>query len=84
MVNGLSDATRVVFDDERVVGNAGVMLPALLAPRLGIERLVDQTVDPGDRAAGEIKKASRGYGTKQAAGLTMRDDDGLLKSASAW
>ena len=27
--------------------------------------------------AGEIKRASRGYSTKQAAGLTMRDDDGL-------
>jgi DNA-binding MarR family transcriptional regulator len=27
--------------------------------------------------AGEIKRASRGYSTKQAAGLTLRDDDGL-------
>jgi hypothetical protein len=26
MVKGLADATRVVFDDERVVANAGVML----------------------------------------------------------
>ena len=41
MVNGLPDATRVVFDDERVVANAGVMLPAVLARRLGIEALVD-------------------------------------------
>jgi len=51
MVDGLSDATRVVFDDERVVANAGVMLPALLAGRLGLETLVDQTVDLGDRRA---------------------------------
>ena len=50
MVNGLPDATRVVFDDERVVANAGVLLPALLADRLGIEALIDQTVDLGDRA----------------------------------
>ena len=28
MVKGLSDATRVVFDDERAVANAGVVLPA--------------------------------------------------------
>jgi hypothetical protein len=49
MVKGLPDATRVVFDDERVVANAGVMLPALLADRLGIEALVDDTVDLGDR-----------------------------------
>ncbi|MFL5859187.1 MAG: IS1380 family transposase [Solirubrobacteraceae bacterium] len=49
MVNGLPDATRVVFDDERAVANAGVLLPALLADRLGIEALVDHTVDLGDR-----------------------------------
>jgi hypothetical protein len=39
----------VVFDDERVVANAGVMLPALLAQRLGIEQLVDQAVCLGGR-----------------------------------
>ena len=49
MVNGLPDATRVVFDDERAVANAGVLLPAVLADRLGIEGLVDRTVDLGDR-----------------------------------
>jgi hypothetical protein len=49
MVNGLSDAARVVFDDERVVANAGVLLPALLADRLGVEALIDRTVDLGDR-----------------------------------
>jgi hypothetical protein len=42
----------VVFDDERAVANAGVMLPALLARRLGLEQLVDQTVRLGDRAGG--------------------------------
>ena len=50
MVKGLPDATRVVFDDERVVANAGIVLPAVLAGRLGIEALVDETVDLGDRA----------------------------------
>jgi hypothetical protein len=49
MVNGLPDATRVLFDDERAVANAGVLLPALLADRLGIAALVDRTVDLGDR-----------------------------------
>src|SRR5215210_1584144 len=39
----------VVFDDERAVANAGVMLPALLARRLGLEQLVDDTVRLGDR-----------------------------------
>ena len=58
MVNGLPDATRVVFDDERAVANAGVLLPAVLADRLGIEALVDQTVDLGDRSGAAILKAS--------------------------
>jgi hypothetical protein len=50
MVNGLPDTTRVVFDDQRVVANAGVLLPAVLADQLGIEALIDHTVDLGDRA----------------------------------
>ena len=39
----------VEFDDERAVSEAGIVLPAALAGRLGIEALVDQTVDLGDR-----------------------------------
>jgi hypothetical protein len=39
----------VLFDDERVVANAGVMLPALLAQRLGVAQFVDETVSLGDR-----------------------------------
>lgn len=42
----------VVFDDERAVANAGVLLPALLVQRLGIEQLVDETVCLGDRPGG--------------------------------
>ena len=42
----------VVFDDERVVANAGVMLPALLAQRLGVEQLVDERVCLGERVGG--------------------------------
>jgi hypothetical protein len=37
----------VVFDDERAVANAGVMLPALLAGRPGIEGLADARVGLG-------------------------------------
>jgi hypothetical protein len=50
MVHGCSDRFAVVFDDERAVANAGVMLPALLAGRLGIEQLVDDKVCLGERA----------------------------------
>lgn len=45
----VNDSAAVVFDDERAVANAGVVLPATLAARLGIEQLVDECVDLGDR-----------------------------------
>ena len=38
------DAVEVVFDDERVVSDAGIALVATLAERLGIERLVGRLV----------------------------------------
>jgi hypothetical protein len=45
------DRLRVEFDDERAIANAGLLLPATLAGRLGIEALVDETVDLGGRPA---------------------------------
>jgi hypothetical protein len=38
------DGVEVVFDDERVVSDAGIVLVATLAQRLGIEALVDRFV----------------------------------------
>jgi hypothetical protein len=49
MVNGLSDRSVVVFDDERVVVNAGIVLAVTLGQRLGIEALVDAVVRLGAR-----------------------------------
>ena len=46
------DRLRVEFDDERAVANAGLLLPATLASRLGIEQLVDETVDLSGRPGG--------------------------------
>lgn len=43
------DGIAVRFDDERAVADAGIVLCATLAERLGIEALVDRTVDLGDR-----------------------------------
>jgi hypothetical protein len=43
------DGVEVRFDDERAVADAGIVLAATLADRLGIEALVDATVDLGDR-----------------------------------
>ncbi len=39
---------RVSFDDHRLVANAGLLLPASLALRLGLGELVDRHVDLGD------------------------------------
>ena len=45
------DGIEVVFDDERVVSDAGVMLAATLAERLGIEQLVEECVHLGVKGA---------------------------------
>jgi hypothetical protein len=43
------DQVELAFDDERVVASAGLLLPATLAERLGMEQATDQFVDLGDR-----------------------------------
>ena len=42
------DRIRVSFDDHRLVGNAGLILPATLALRLGLPELVRQRLDLGN------------------------------------
>ncbi|MDQ6728062.1 MAG: IS1380 family transposase [Actinomycetota bacterium] len=44
------DAIAVTFDDERLVADAGLMLPATLAQHLGLRELFDDHVDLGDAA----------------------------------
>ena len=81
MVKGLADATRVVFDDERVVANAGVLLPAVLAERLGIEALVDRTVDLGERAgAANAGRKVMTLVSAMALGADCIDDCDVLRS----
>ncbi|MCI0686809.1 MAG: transposase [Sporichthyaceae bacterium] len=43
------DQIDVVFDDPRAVAHAGLLLPATLAQRLGIEQTTNQLLDLGDR-----------------------------------
>lgn len=51
------DRLQVSFDDGRLVANGGLLLPATLAQRLGVEQLVDDLVDlggvPGSANVGE-------------------------------
>ena len=42
------DRIRIVFDDRRLVANAGLILPATLALRLGLPELVQQRLDLGN------------------------------------
>lgn len=44
------DRVDVTFDDEHLVANAGLMLPATLAQHLGVRALFDEHVDLGDAA----------------------------------
>ena len=39
---------QITFDDHRLVANAGLLLPATLALRLGLGELVDRFLDLGD------------------------------------
>ena len=41
------DRIRIVFDDHRLVANAGLLLPATLAQHLGLRELVDYHLDLG-------------------------------------
>src|ERR671913_850533 len=45
------DQVDIAFDDEHAVASAGLLLPATLAARLGIEQATDQLVDLGNRPA---------------------------------
>ena len=42
------DRIQITFDDRRLVANAGLILPATLALRLGLPQLVDRRLDLGD------------------------------------
>ncbi len=44
------DRLDIVFDDTHAIANAGLLLPATLAERLGIEQAADQLIDLGERA----------------------------------
>jgi hypothetical protein len=88
MVNGCgalvrADSVAVEFDDERLVANAGVLLAGTLIDRLGLERLVDGTVELGDRpgAAGPGRKVCSLL-QSMALGADSLDDCDVLRTAA--
>ena len=52
------DRIRIVFDDHRLVANAGLLLPATLARHLGLRELVDHHLDLG-RAPGRANTGDK-------------------------
>jgi len=53
------DGVHVRFDDERVVSDAGIVLAATLAARLGIEALVGRFVRPRRDRPGPATRGAR-------------------------
>jgi hypothetical protein len=77
----VNDSAAVVFDDERAVADAGVVLPATLAQRLGIEALVEDCVDLGEApgAANPGRKVMTMLGA-MALGAECIEDCEVLRS----
>ena len=75
------DRLDVTFDDERLVANAGLMLPATLAQHLGLRELFDEHVDLGD-AAGTRQCRPQGHDPRHSAlaGGDCIDDADVLRS----
>ncbi|MGH2764936.1 MAG: IS1380 family transposase [Actinomycetota bacterium] len=78
-----SERLSVSFDDDRAVANAGLVLTGTLAERLGLEELIDTTVDLGERAgaAGPGRKVLTLVHSIVAGGDCIDDAD-VLRSGS--
>ena len=52
------DRIQIAFDDHRLVNNAGLLLPATLAQRVGLRELVDHHSTSGMRRGGRTRETS--------------------------
>ena len=81
---GSLDSVRVAFDEPRLVSDAGLLLTATLADRLGIEQLVNESVWLGYRVPGAAlpgrKVMSLVHG--MLAGADSIDDMNVLRAGS--
>lgn len=89
MVNGSEalprcDSVAVEFDDERLVANAGLILTSTLSRRLGLERLVEETVDLGERpGAARPGRKVLSLCHAMAAGADSIDDAEVLRAGGS-
>ena len=79
------DCIRIVFDDHRLVANAGLILPATLALHLGLPQLVDRHLDLGDAPgrANPGDKISTLVTSALAGGDCIDDADALRTGGTA-
>lgn len=78
------DRMEITFDDDHAVANAGLLMTATLAGRLGLEALVDEMVDLGDRpgAASPGRKVMTLVQSMVAGGDCIEDADVLRTGAT--
>jgi hypothetical protein len=77
------DQVEIAFDEPRAVAHAGLLLPATLAERLGIEQATDQLVDLGERpGAARPGRKLLTLVHAMVAGADCIDDVELLRSGS--
>jgi hypothetical protein len=78
------DRTEITFDDDHAVANAGLLMTATLAGRLGLEALVDEMVDLHDRPASARpgRKVMTLVASMVAGGDTIDDADVLRSGAT--
>jgi hypothetical protein len=66
------DQLDICFDDTHAIANAGLLLPATLAERLGLEQAADALIDLGDRPGahrpGRITRSARRWTLRLPAG----------------
>ena len=78
------DRVHVTFDDDSLVANAGLLLPAMLVERLGVEVLIDTTVNLSGRVGGASpgRKVLTVMNTMLAGGSHIDHADMLRAGAS--
>ena len=75
------DGIEVSFDDERAVANAGIAVVATLAQRLGVERVIEDSVDLGDRpGAGSEGAKAMSLISAMVLGADCIDDCDVLRA----
>ncbi len=77
------DQIDVSFDDERLVANAGTLLPVTLAERLGLRGAAAKAIDLGD-ARGRANPAGKVFSlvTAMASGADSIDDCDVVRSGA--